>query len=80
MTIMGFGFGDATPSPCSEDRARYARAIIDMINADAELDTAKARLPSYTGQWDSHDYYANEQEQWYRAADELAEAASALEK
>lgn len=42
-----------------------------MVAADAALKEARANVPSYTAQWDYKDYFAEEQEKWNRAAEEL---------
>ena len=76
--ISGFNFGENTPVPCSDARAKYARAVIDMVQSNDALEQAKANVPDYTGQWSDSDYYGDELEAWYRAADTLAETAAVI--
>jgi len=58
---------------CSEPHARdVAFQILRLFKADSELNYAKDHVPNYTGQYSREDYIAREQEEWNRAADDLA--------
>ena len=60
--------------PADPKAELLANAIIALIEAEKALQEAKSRVPRYTGQWDSRDYYAEEQEAWNRAVDALLSA------
>ena len=66
-----FGFDGQKPSPCSERAIDLAHAVIDVVNTKAALEEAKIKVPGYTAQWSHEDYYAEELEQFYRAAERL---------
>ena len=51
-----------------------ANAIIALMEAEKALQEAKSKVPNYTAQWNTKDYYAEEQESWNRAADALYSA------
>jgi hypothetical protein len=68
---FGFGFGGETPRLPSARSLAMADAILHLIRTSTALDEAKAKVPSYTGQWDNKDYYANELEDYYRACEAL---------
>jgi hypothetical protein len=73
-----FGFGGKEPTPARPEALKLADAIFDLFQAKVSLDKAKAAVPGYTGQWDSKDYYAEEQETYNRAADAMADAMADL--
>jgi hypothetical protein len=75
----GFGYDGKEPVPCSDLAKKHALAVISMVHTDARLEQAIRAVPNYTGQWQPKDYYANAQEEWYRAADELAATTIALQ-
>lgn len=65
-------FGNNDVKPCREEGAAdLARAIIEMIEAEAGLAAAIKAVPKYTAQFSREDYFAEEQEKWNRAADKL---------
>jgi hypothetical protein len=70
---MNFGFGDAKPTPCSGRAASIASAVIEVVKTKKALDKAMRKVPNYTAQWSDEDYYADELEAYYRAADKLEE-------
>lgn len=74
----GFGYDGKEPVPARPSSLAYAHALTEFIEADRALEVARGKVPSYTGQWSSKDYYANELERYYRAADALADAAKGL--
>lgn len=51
-----------------------ADALQRLSAAERELRHARANVPSYTAQWSDEDYYAEEQEEYNRAVEYLAEA------
>ncbi len=69
--MSGFGFGGNSPMRPSERALDIADAIFKLVEARIDLEKAKADVPSYTGQWKEADYFANEQEIYYRAAESL---------
>lgn len=71
---MSFGFGGEEPRPCSPRAYALAAAVLNVTFADAELRAAKAKVPSYTGQWLDSDYYADQTDAYYRAAEALEQA------
>lgn len=56
--------------------SRRAKAVLALIEAKAQLDSAKKKVPDYTGQWSDEDYYEDEQKAYDAAAVEY-EAAHA---
>lgn len=58
--------------PAAEGALKFASALNALNSAEQALDKAKANVPSYTGQWSSEDYYAEEQEAYNRAAETFA--------
>jgi hypothetical protein len=73
-----FGFGGKTPVPARPEALAFAEAMAELIEARAKLSAAQEKVPNYTGQWDHKDYYAEELERYYRAADALADAAKGI--
>lgn len=73
-TVKYFGFGRETPKPAAAVAHSLAAAMFRLINAGDALREAVARVPRYTGQWSPEDYYAEEQEEYNRAADGFAAA------
>lgn len=55
--------------PAKAGATKLATAMLAMVTAEHELSLAKARVPSYTGQYTAADYFAPELEAWNRAAD-----------
>jgi len=72
-----FGFGEQEPVPARPEAAALGAALTAFIAADRDLEKAMDSVPNYTGQWDSKDYYAEQQEAYNRAADALADAVKA---
>lgn len=64
--------------PADPKAEGLAKAILALMDAEKSLQDAKSKVPRYTGQWDSKDYYAEEQEAWNRAADALCAAKMEL--
>jgi hypothetical protein len=64
--------------PAGPGARALAEAIIAMLKADADLQSAEALCPSYTGQYDIKDFSAEEQERWNRCADALYVAVTAV--
>lgn len=69
--IFQFGFDGATPTPPNLHASLFAQKISAMLSAENRLEVAYSRVPDYTGQWDAKDYYAQEQEDYNRACDDL---------
>lgn len=63
-----------TVSPAAPQAEALARALMDLLDAERRLATAKATAPRYTGQWSRADFYAEEQEARNRAVDAYAAA------
>jgi hypothetical protein len=57
--------------PANLNAKEFAESILELIRCENCLQTAKSNVPDYTAQWDVKDFYAEEQEQWNRAADKL---------
>lgn len=76
--VYGFGYDGAEPVPARPEALAYAQALTEFMEANQELEKARESVPDYTGQWSSKDYYANELERYYRAADALADATKGL--
>lgn len=72
--VKYFGFGRETPKSAITVADTLAAAMFRLINAGDALREAVARVPGYTGQWSPEDYYAEEQEEYNRAADGFAVA------
>jgi len=66
-----FGFDGKQPEPCSNRALELADAICEVSLAKKALEKAMGRVPNYTAQWDPEDYYADEQERYFRAAEIL---------
>jgi hypothetical protein len=66
---LNFGGGSLTPA--KPEAELLCNAIVEMIRCEDELNEAKSRVPSYTGQWNPIDFYADEQEAFNRAADKV---------
>ena len=73
---FGFGFDGETPVQCSVQASILSYAMFTLIDARDELTEAKKNVPSYTGQWNCEDYYADELEAYHRASDKFAAAVS----
>ena len=67
-------FRDEPITPARPEAAALGAALTAFLAAEKALEQAMDAVPSYTGQWDSKDYYAEEQELYNRACDELADA------
>ncbi len=70
-------FRDDDIKPARPEAAALGAALTAFLAADGALDKARASVPGYTGQWSDKDYYAEEQEQYNRACDDLADAVKA---
>jgi protein-tyrosine-phosphatase len=73
-----FGYGEQEPTPARPEAAVLGAALTAFLAADRDLTVAKGKVPNYTGQWSSKDYYAQEQEDYNRAADALEDALTAI--
>ena len=60
-------------APANLAAEKLAKAILNLIEAQEDLKAARKNVPSYTGQYDYNDYFAQEQDNWNRAADALFE-------
>lgn len=67
-------FREEEVTPIRPEAQRFAAALTAFLRADRELEEAMEKVPSYTGQWSSKDYYAEEQNTYNVAANELADA------
>lgn len=67
----GFGFGGKVPVLCSEHALDLAYAMAKLSDTSHALADAKKNVPDYMGQWSDEDYYANELEDYCRAAEEF---------
>lgn len=66
------------PTPARPGAIALAKAFSTFLTAQTDLAREKRAVPSYTGQYDSKDYYGQEQEDYNRAADALADAIITL--
>lgn len=73
----GFSFGGKEPTPSSATALTLAAALLNLLDARDALEKAREQVPDYTGQWDGKDYYADELERYYRAADDYERAIQA---
>ena len=65
-------FSAADVKRCREPHAvEFTKALLAVVKAEAALEWAKEQVPSYTGPNSAEDYYAEEQEAFNRAADEV---------
>jgi len=64
--------------PAGKRAEALAKAIISLVDAEQSLRIEKSKIPSYTGDSDPKDYYAQEQEERNRAADILMNAITDL--
>ena len=71
-------FRAADVKPARPEAAALGAALTAFLAADAALETARENVPSYTAQWSDADYYAEEQEAYNRACEELADAIKAV--
>lgn len=67
---IGLG-GKLKPVPCSDRALKLAAAVLGVVNTQRELEEAYDKVPNYTAQHDPEDYYAVEQEKFYRACERL---------
>lgn len=68
--FIGLG-GKLKPVPCSDRALKLAAAVLGVVNTQAALEEAYDRVPDYTAQHDPEDYYAEEQDKFYRACEKL---------
>lgn len=66
-----FGFDGLKPKPASPEAQEFADLISEVSFAEERLTKAMDNVPTYTGQWGQRDYYAEQQENYYRAVDSL---------
>lgn len=78
MTILYKDGKMAAPSPAKPLAKELADAIYNIFSRRLGLDFAKERVPAYTGDLSNEDYYAEEQENYNRAADRLLEVFESL--
>jgi len=64
---------DEDVMPAKPEAKKLARAILNLIEMDGDLISARKNVPEYTGHLSYSDYIAQEQENWNRAADALFE-------
>lgn len=57
--------------PCSLEALQLAKAVIRLMECERMLTDAGAAVPDYTGHLTHADYYAEEEQKWNTAADEL---------
>ena len=76
--IRGYGFQGATPTPCAPESDTLAEALGGLIETRRLLAAKRVAIPGFTGQWSEEDYYANELEAYYRAADFFAAAVRSV--
>ena len=69
--VEQFGYDGSRPRPARPEAQAFADALLDLLDARAALVQAEKAVPSYTGQYDSDDYTAAEQERLNRAVDAL---------
>lgn len=67
---IGLG-GTLKPVPCSDRALKLAAAVLGVVNTQRELEEAYDRVPNYTAQHSTEDYYAVEQDKFYRACERL---------
>lgn len=66
--------GRAEPIVARAGSHAVADAIVNMLMARVELQTAKQLVPAYTAQWSNHDYTANERATYDQACNDLLDA------
>lgn len=66
-----FGFDGEKPRPADPKAIDFADKLTEMMLARRKLGQAMEDVPDYTGQWERSDYYASEEEEYNRAADDL---------
>lgn len=76
-TAEGFSFGSGEPAPSDPEHEKLAGCLFRLLDARDQLLTAHKGVPSYTGQHDDKDYYADQQETYNRAVDAFGEAVKA---
>ena len=70
-TYIQFGFDGEKPRPADPIASLFADKLTDMMLARRALGQAMEDVPNYTGQWERSDYYARQEEEYNRAADDL---------
>lgn len=66
-----FGFSGKKPTPADKAALEFADKLTEMALTRRALGQAMANVPSYTAQWEPPDYYAEEEEAYNRAVDDL---------
>lgn len=59
------------PKPADPKAVEFCHKLCDMLCAQERLEKAFAAVPGYTAQYEASDYYAQEQEDFNRCADDL---------
>lgn len=57
--------------PCDDGAGKLAMAMVDLMKAHQSLSDAKNKVPLYTAQWSSEDYYKDELNTWYRTVEKF---------
>lgn len=66
-----YGFDGPKPTPANPLAIDFAQKVSDMLHYEKRLGDAMLKVPDYTAQWERSDYYAQEQEEYNRSADDL---------
>jgi hypothetical protein len=74
----GFSFGGKNPKPADQKNLDLTLAFFRLLETKSELESKIAAVPSYTAQYQSEDFYADEQEDFNRAVDAFGEAVKAV--
>lgn len=64
-------FTDEVVKPIHPDAKELVDCLEELLWSKEMLKLAKTSVPSYTGQWDSEDYYKDEQERFNIAANKF---------
>jgi hypothetical protein len=68
---VSLNYRQGVAKPAGEKAQAFADALMTMIGAKLQYETARALIPDYTGQWSPEDYYQTELELYNRSVDAL---------
>lgn len=71
--LGGFGFGTRAVTKTTPAAERLVEMFTAVMQAETALTEAREKVPSYTGQWDDADYYAEQLEARNRLVNALGE-------
>lgn len=70
--------GEGAPRPARPEAIRLAETMVNLNAAAERLETARADVPGYTGQYGPDDFVKHEQDAYNRAAEAFADAVLAV--